>query len=179
MSIHEASVEMKEPTDTQAEEELFREDPKINETEICPEANTDSAQQEGDVSEQAEQPRSLSHKDLGRRGEQAAASYLERRGFYIYDRNWTCTAGEADIVAEEDGVLVFIEVKTRSNAEKGFPEEAVDARKRNRYESIAGYYLSEHDFVDKAVRFDVISILVVGENSAFLRHHRYAFSVNY
>ena len=47
----------------------------------------------------------------------------------ILERNWTCDAGEADIIANHEGDLVFVEVKTRSNLEHGLPDEAVDAAK--------------------------------------------------
>lgn len=71
----------------------------------------------------------------------------------------------------------FVEVKTRSNAEKGFPAEAVDAKKRERYERIAACYLATYENCDIRVRFDVISILVLSENRAFLRFHKNAFGV--
>ncbi|MEF2657397.1 MAG: YraN family protein, partial [Eggerthellaceae bacterium] len=93
----------------------------------------------------------------------------------ILDRNWKCIAGEADIVALQDDTLCFIEVKTRKDAQKGFPSEAVDMRKRSRYERIAACYLKDHDYADVRVRFDVIAILVLGEGRAFLRHHLNAF----
>ena len=56
---------------------------------------------------------------LGARGEEAAARFLERNGYTILERNWTCFAGEADIIAVSDEALVFVEVKTRRNADKG------------------------------------------------------------
>jgi putative endonuclease len=86
-----------------------------------------------------------------------------------------CFAGEVDIVALQDDTVCFIEVKTRSNVQKGFPSEAVDSRKRDRYERIAACYLQEHLHNDMRVRFDVVSILVLSENRAFLRHHINAF----
>ena len=107
--------------------------------------------------------------------EEAAACFLERREYEILDRNWKCIAGEADIVALQDDTLCFIEVKTRKDAQKGFPSEAVDMRKRSRYERIAACYLKDHDYADVRVRFDVIAILVLGEGRAFLRHHLNAF----
>ena len=115
------------------------------------------------------------NQELGIRGEKAAAQYLTRKGFEIRDRNWRCQAGEVDIVAEEEDALVFVEVKTRASCEHGFPEEAVDAKKRRRYELIASYYLKDHEVGDKAVRFDVVSILAVAPERAFLRHYRNAF----
>ena len=123
--------------------------------------------------------RKTSHNiELGRRGEEAAARFLEKRGFEILERNWTCSAGEADIIARDDDVLVFVEVKTRSNIDKGLPEEAVDRKKRERYERIAASYLAAYDAVDIAVRFDVVSILAIGSDRAFLRHHANAFSLD-
>lgn len=118
---------------------------------------------------------SYSPHELGKRGEEAAACFLERREYEILDRNWKCIAGEADIVALQDDTLCFIEVKTRKDAQKGFPSEAVDTRKRSRYERIAACYLKDHDYADVRVCFDIIAILVLGEDRAFLRHHLNAF----
>mgnify|MGYP002564365002 FL=1 len=118
---------------------------------------------------------SYSPHELGKRGEEAATCFLQRREYEILDRNWKCIAGEADIVALQDDTLCFIEVKTRKDAQKGFPSEAVDMRKRSRYERIAACYLKDHDYADVRVRFDVIAILVLGEGRAFLRHHLNAF----
>lgn len=117
----------------------------------------------------------LTPSELGLRGEKAARRYLERRGSTVLDVNWRCFAGEADIVAMDGDVLSFVEVKTRRGLEKGFPSEAVDAKKRERYEKIAACYLQEHDYVDTRVRFDVISILVLDDQRAFLRMHVNAF----
>ena len=123
----------------------------------------------------------LSHNEMiGRRGEDAAAAYLLHNGYEIVDRNWSCRFGEVDIVADDDGEIVFVEVKTRNDIEKGLPEDAVTKAKRTKYEKIAALYLKEHDRSDCYVRFDVISLLVVdetvGHGRALLRHHRSAFS---
>ena len=117
------------------------------------------------------------NKALGKRGEDAAARYLEHMEYEILDRNWTCPAGEADIVAREGHTLVFVEVKTRTNINKGFPSEAVDARKRARYEKIAAWYLRSYDELDVPVRFDVIALLVIGPDRAFMKHYVNAFGV--
>lgn len=123
---------------------------------------------------EGQQYRSNSH-DLGIRGERAAARFLRGRGIEVLDTNWVCPAGEVDIVARDGEVLCFVEVKTRSQVERGFPSEAVDKRKRARYERIAAHYLARSEFVDVPVRFDVISILVLSEHRAFLRYHIDAF----
>ena len=74
---------------------------------------------------------SCSASELGRKGENAACKFLERKGFTILERNWVCAAGEADIIASIDteygSELHFVEVKTRKSTAKGFPEEAVNA----------------------------------------------------
>lgn len=115
--------------------------------------------------------------DLGRRGEEAAARFLVRRGYEIIERNWKCKAGEADIIARDDTCLVFVEVKTRMDEDQGVPEEAVDEAKRKRYERIAASFLKTYEEVDIQVRFDVIGILVLTPNRAMIRHHINAFGV--
>lgn len=114
--------------------------------------------------------------EIGQRGEIAAARYLERMGYEIIDRNWSCPAGEADIVARDMDYLVFVEVKTRTSIDKGFPSEAVDAEKRARYEKIAAWYVRDYEFVDIPVRFDVVALLVVSEDRALIKHFVNAFS---
>ena len=117
------------------------------------------------------------NRELGRRGEDAAARYLYRHGYEIVERNWACCAGEADIIARDGRTVVFVEVKTRRDCDKGFPSEAVTAAKRERYEKIACVFLSNCDLDDVSVRFDVMSIVVVGTDRAFVRHTIDAFSV--
>ena len=53
--------------------------------------------------------------ELGRRGEDAAARFLDRRGYEIVERNWTCAAGEADIIARDGDSVGVVEGKTRSS----------------------------------------------------------------
>lgn len=113
--------------------------------------------------------------ELGRRGEDAAARFLDRRGYEIVERNWTCAAGEADIIARDDDAVVFVEVKTRSNCDCGMPSEAVDEAKRDRYERIAALFLQGYDVVDVPVRFDIVSIVVIAPDRAMIRHHINAF----
>lgn len=131
----------------------------------------------GSIAPRKSAGRGARNKELGRRGEEAAARYLDARGYRILERNWTCFAGEADIIARDDDALVFIEVKTRKDCQKGFPSEAVGPKKRERYEKIALAYLSDHDTGEVPVRFDVVSIVVAGKNKAMVRHHINAFSV--
>ena len=73
-------------------------------------------------------------------------------------KNFRTPFGEADIVAEKDGYICFVEVKTRSGDSFGLPAEAVTRDKQNRYRKIAGYYMAGVG-EEVAVRFDVASIL--------------------
>lgn len=59
--------------------------------------------------------------DLGRAGEDRAVAHLTGDGYRIIARNWRCAQGEIDVVAERDGTLVVVEVKTRSSEDYGHP----------------------------------------------------------
>jgi putative endonuclease len=97
--------------------------------------------------------------DLGRRGEQVAAEYLERAGMRILDRNWRCAGGEIDIVAAEGQVLVICEVKTRSGTRYGTPLEAITRAKRTRLRRLAALWLAGHGVLFDEVRIDVIGLI--------------------
>lgn len=121
--------------------------------------------------------KNMHNKDVGLQGEKAAARYLENKGYKIIDKNWKCCIGEIDIVALYEDTLIFVEVKTRTSIRTGLPEDAVNAKKRKKYESMAAFYLQDHDFVDMVIRFDVVGILVVDKSKALVRHHVNAFGV--
>lgn len=114
-------------------------------------------------------------KRLGERGEDAAVAYLERAGLTIVERNWRTRCGEVDIVALDGAEIVLVEVKTRKSSSKGTPDEAVTPAKQRRYAKLAEAYLQYAACGDAIVRFDVISILVIAQDRALLRHHRAAF----
>lgn len=129
--------------------------------------------------DEIEEPIGVKNQKIGRRGEAAAARYLELKGYEIVERNWTCPAGEADIIAYDEGTLVFVEVKTRTNLEKGLPAEAVTPEKRARYEKIAAWFLRSVDVCDTPVRFDVVSLLVACEDRALVRHYVNAYGAGF
>lgn len=116
-------------------------------------------------------------KKLGERGEDAAVAYLGRAGMTVVERNWRCPVGEVDIVALEGDEVVLCEVKTRRSAAKGSPEEAVTPAKQRRYRKLALAYMQHAGGEGVSIRFDVISIQVLSEDRALLRHHRAAFVV--
>jgi len=102
---------------------------------------------------------------LGKRGESLAAQFLTRKGYKIIDRNFHARYGEIDIVCLKDGILVFVEVKTRCGRVFGTPEEAVTPRKLHEIIQTSQYYTLTHPNFPSAQRIDVIAIDINGDNS--------------
>jgi putative endonuclease len=97
----------------------------------------------------------------GRRAESLAAAFLEAAGFRIVARNWRRhgpDAGELDIVADDHGTCVFVEVRSRTGEEQGHPLEAVTPHKRSRVIRAARLYLSVETPSAAAYRFDVVAV---------------------
>lgn len=98
---------------------------------------------------------------LGDRGEQAAEAHLERHGYRIRERNYHTRWGEVDLIAEEGGYLVFVEVKTRRSLRGGLPRESVGPLKQQRLTRAAYSYLAAHRD-EMPCRFDVVEVLLDG-----------------
>lgn len=97
------------------------------------------------------------HNELGKEGEDEAVRYLEARGYRIRHRNWRSGRKELDIVAEHQGELIVVEVKTRRNQIYGTPEESISEAKIRRIVSSADAYVRKFR-IDLSVRFDIISL---------------------
>jgi len=95
---------------------------------------------------------------LGPKGEDAAASYLQKKGYEILCRNYRQRFGEIDIVARDGEVLVFVEVKTRRSQRYGTPFEAIDQRKQRQLSKVALHYITRYKLYDQPARFDVIAV---------------------
>lgn len=95
---------------------------------------------------------------LGRTGEQAAVEALQARGYRILERNVRLRRGELDVIAEEAGALVFVEVKARRSMTHGTPGEAVTARKQRVLRALAAAYLTRRHLSERACRFDVVEV---------------------
>lgn len=107
---------------------------------------------------------------VGRYGEEVAASYLQRAGWDLLDRNWRCRAGEIDIVAMHGVELVVVEVKTRTGDGYGHPAEAVTAVKLARLRRLAGQWVHEHDLRPRSIRIDVIAVRTARRGAATVEH---------
>lgn len=95
---------------------------------------------------------------FGQAGEKAAVKFLKKRGYRIVEKNYRNKAGEIDIIAEQDRVLVFVEVKSRAHAELGEPLEAVTPHKQRKIGQVAKGFLAQHRIENRDCRFDVVSI---------------------
>ncbi|MFN7017234.1 MAG: YraN family protein [Fimbriimonadales bacterium] len=112
---------------------------------------------------------------LGRRGEERAAQYLQAQGYAILARNWRKREGELDIVALEGETLAFVEVKTRRTHTFGAGEESIDLRKQAQLARLAQRFIDEHPNLDfRECRFDVV-VIDMTTRPVQLRHYRNAF----
>ena len=113
---------------------------------------------------------------LGRWGEKRAERFLRGKGFRILARSFSCRAGELDLVmVDGDGVMVFVEVKTRADEAFSPVEAAITARKRQRMTRAARYFLATHDIQDRPCRFDVVTVVLGRSGGPQIRHYESAF----
>jgi putative endonuclease len=115
---------------------------------------------------------------LGSWGERLAADFLETMNYTILERNVRTPYGELDLVAqvpEEGGLTVFIEVKTRSSAAFGLPEQAVDRHKQEHMHKAALHYLQSRPDLGENWRFDVIAIERRGKQEPLITIFENAF----
>ena len=96
---------------------------------------------------------------LGNWGERVAKNFLIRQGYGILCTNYKTKLGELDIVAKEEGMIVFVEVKTRSSRSFGLPQEAVNFKKQNKIMRMGLQYLQDHD-LHETWRIDVVAIVM-------------------
>lgn len=104
------------------------------------------------------------HNDTGRSGEELALQFLVGKGYSILHRNWRHGKLEVDLIAQNKGILHFIEVKTRRTRKYGKPEENVDRKKiRNLMEAAEEYLYQDRQW--KRIRFDVLAITMVKDEA--------------
>lgn len=115
-------------------------------------------------------------KETGDQGEAIAARHLEGKGYLILARNWRHGHGELDLIAEQAGVLVFVEVRARHGDAYGAPEETLGPAKRAKLMETAQAWLSIHDRLESPARLDVIAIDLNSRNDVRrISHYENAF----
>lgn len=108
---------------------------------------------------------------LHKRGVEACKRYLEMRGYEIVEQGWSCehAAGGFDLVADDHGCIAFAQVAISTLKDCGFREAPMS---REQAEFLSALYLGERpEYVDRQFRFDRLSLMVVGEDRAVIRHH--------
>jgi putative endonuclease len=95
----------------------------------------------------------------GQRAEALAAAFLEQQGLRILARNWRQPGGEIDLVADDAGTCVFVEVRARTGLDFGHPLEAVGVTKRAQVVRAARLYLHLETPQASGYRFDVVGVL--------------------
>lgn len=104
----------------------------------------------------------------GKRGEDLGAEWLKNNGFTLLHRNWRMGRIETDIIATKEGVLHFIEVKTRQSRNFGNPEDRVDRKKLNNMIAAGTAYIAMHPEWMR-IRYDILSIRIgVDQKTEFL-----------
>ncbi|HHW89614.1 MAG TPA: YraN family protein [Clostridiales bacterium] len=95
----------------------------------------------------------------GKIGEAKAVYHLKKTGYTIIQTNFRCSIGEIDIIAQDNGVLAFVEVKSRKDTAYGYPSEAIGYKKRQNIAKVAITYIKQNNLFDMPVRFDVVEII--------------------
>jgi len=114
------------------------------------------------------------HNKIGIKGEQIAKDYLLNKGYIILHGNWRSGKKEIDIIALKNNVLVIVEIKTRTNFDFGFPEEAVNRKKQSFLKSAAAVFIDANPQYLQ-IQFDIVSILLDGDNVKEIVHFEEAF----
>ncbi|NCT09843.1 MAG: endonuclease [Flavobacteriia bacterium] len=113
------------------------------------------------------------HNELGDKGEQEAIDFLIKKGYTILEKNYRYLKAEVDVIAMKDNMLVAVEVKTRSSAYFGNPEDFVNKKKIKLLVFAMDNYVVKRD-LDVNVRFDIIAILRE-KNQTKIEHFEDAF----
>ena len=108
----------------------------------------------------------------GMQGEALVARYLRERGYRLAAHGYCSRYGEIDLIAEKDGVLLFVEVKLRTNLQYGAPREYVTVKKQEKLRTAALLYLSGRE-LDVPARFDVAEVYTDVHRSAGKTRIRY------
>ncbi len=112
------------------------------------------------------------HNETGILGEKIAHNFLIKKGYQVVATNWRWGKGEIDLIGRHQGTLIFVEVKTRTNATFGQPEEAISVKKQQLMYELASEYMFREQY-EEEYRFDIISIVL--RPSREINHYEDAF----
>jgi putative endonuclease len=114
---------------------------------------------------------------LGRWGQKRCERFLKNKGLRTLTRNFSCKTGELDLVmVDTDGMLVFVEVKTRAGEAFVPAEASITSAKKRRMARAAKYFQAVHKIDDRPCRFDVVAIILGPAGPPEIRHYEAAFT---
>jgi len=99
----------------------------------------------------------------GMKGQLEAENFLRSKNYRIIERNYRIRTGEIDLIAEDNGYVVFIEVKYRKGLDLGFPAESVTYYKQQKIIKTALFYIANKKLINRDYRFDVLEVLEMDE----------------
>ncbi|MBS1645730.1 MAG: YraN family protein [Bacteroidetes bacterium] len=111
--------------------------------------------------------------EIGKQGEDMAASFLREKGYRIIAQNWRSRHLEIDLIAQKNQLLLIIEVKTRKNTLFGSPQHFVSKSKQQKLLKAAHEYLLKHP-EETEIRFDIIAIVTDTQNIEHIEDAFYA-----
>lgn len=111
----------------------------------------------------------------GKKGEQIACDFLQKRGYTIITTNWHCQFGEIDIIAQKDTKLIFVEVKTRRTSSTEFAFSSITQSKREKFINAVYLYLDENKLDNANWCIDVIAIALQNGGTVKIDHREDAF----
>lgn len=114
----------------------------------------------------------MNNVEKGRLGEEIAFKYIVSNGGNVIEKNYRTKIGEIDLIVRTNKELVFVEVKSRSNINYGYPSESVNYKKRRKIINVAKYYILENSLYNLSIRFDVIEVYF---NEKKINHIKNAF----
>jgi putative endonuclease len=104
----------------------------------------------------------MKRRETGILGEKLACDFLSKNGYRIIEKNFRCPGAEIDIIAQQQDVLVFVEVRTKRSRQFGSPEESITPAKMEKLRNAAAYYWQSRSNLSESWRIDVVAIQMDG-----------------
>ncbi len=108
------------------------------------------------------------NREVGKKGEEIAAKYLQGKGYKIHERNYSTKFGEIDLIVSKNNILSFVEVKLKKGEDFGTPEEMIGKNKRAQVERMANLYLTAKPGISEEYNsflIDAVCIVLDEDNS--------------
>ncbi|GAB6170038.1 YraN family protein [Clostridium carnis] len=111
------------------------------------------------------------NKDIGNYGEEIAYNYLKNKGYYTLAKNYRNKFGEIDLICKKDGIIIFIEIKSRYSNLYGTPKESVTYSKQKQIINLCKFFINYKKLFQYNCRFDVVEIFFNNINNTYIINH--------